>query len=290
MFSSNSTAHRTGVAAAVTVVGLSVGLVGTSSAEEQIDYVNLGDSFSAGSGVLPIAPGSYLACWQSGENFSRDIADAKGYGLTDVSCGAATTRDFTTSQYPGLAPQLEALSAETDLVTMTIGGNDNFTLVDAIVSCGTAAFTTGGKGSPCKDIHGDRFAEAIKNDTYPKLVAALNAVKDKAPNAKVVIAGYPWIIPESGGCFPQVPIAEGDIPYMRDLQATLNNAVRRAATATEITYADMSEASDGHDACKSPGVRWVEPAFGSRQLVPVHPNVLGEQKMAEQIMDTVDLP
>ena len=56
-----------------------------------------------------------------------------------------------------------------------------------------------------------------------------------------------------------MPIATGDVPYVHHIQWTLNDAVRRAAAATGTTYVNMNKVSEGHDACKPIGVRWVEP-------------------------------
>jgi hypothetical protein len=63
-------------------------------------------------------------------------------------------------------------------------------------------------------------------------VRALRAVRERAPEARVAILGYPWIMPASGGCFDRMPVAEGDVPYVRGIQAMLNDAVRRAAART----------------------------------------------------------
>ena len=58
-----------------------------------------------------------------------------------------------------------------------------------------------------------------------------------------------------------MPVAKGDVPYVRGIQATLNDAVRRAAEATGSTYVDMNAVAEGHDACQPIGVRWVEPVL-----------------------------
>ena len=58
-----------------------------------------------------------------------------------------------------------------------------------------------------------------------------------------------------------MPVATGDVPYLRHEQATLNDAVRRAAAATGATYVDLNKVSNGHDACKPIGTRWVEPVL-----------------------------
>ena len=218
------------------------------------------------------------------------IAADTGAQLKDVTCGAAETSHFFASQYPGVAPQLDALKADTQLVTMTIGGNDSGVFIDTILACGTAGLSTLGQGSPCKDRYGSSFEETINTTTYPALVKTLSAVKTKAPTARVAILGYPWIMPASGGCFAKMPIAQGDVSYVRGIQATLNDAVRRAAAATGSTYVNFSTVSNGHDACQPLGVRWVEPVLQGTNPVIVHPNALGESEMAAQTMRVLGLP
>jgi lysophospholipase L1-like esterase len=252
-------------------------------------YVALGDSYSAGSGVLPPDPTAPPECLRSILNYPHDIAAQTGAQLTDVTCGAAETSDFLNSQYPGVAPQLNAVQASTQLITMTIGGNDSNVFIDAIVDCGSAGVSTLGQGSPCKDKYGSSFDDTINNTTYPSLVNVLQAVRAKAPHAKVAILGYPWIVPPTGGCFPTMPVATGDVPYVRNIQATLNNAVKRAAAATGATYVDFSKVSQGHDACQPVGTRWIEPVVGTTQAVVVHPNALGESQMAAQTIKVLHL-
>lgn len=278
------------VAAAGALAGAGV-LAGAPSqaAVSSLRYVALGDSYSAASGVAPPDPTAPPSCARSILNYPHVIAGETAAALTDVTCGGADTQDYFSSQYPGVAPQLDALGADAELVTMTIGGNNNDTFVNAITRCGTAGLSTLGEGSPCKDRYGSSFADDIRTKTYPALVEALDAVHGKAPNAEVAILGYPWILPETVGCFDKMPIAEGDVPYLRGIQATLNDAVRRAAEATATTYVDMNAVSEGHDACQPIGVRWVEPVLQGTNPVIVHPNALGESEMAAQTMRTLGL-
>jgi lysophospholipase L1-like esterase len=272
------------LALAVACAIVAVALVAQAAQAAPLRYVALGDSYSAASGVLPPDLSAPPQCLRSIRNYPHVIAGRTGAQLTDVTCGAADTSDFFSSQYLGVPPQLDALRADTQLVTMTIGGNDSGVFIDAIVACGSAGLTTLGKGSPCKDRYGSSFEDTIRTTTYPSLVNALRAVRDRAPGAKVGILGYPWIMPASGGCFDRMPVAEGDVPYVRGIQATLNDAVRRAAAATGVTYVDLDAVSDGHDACKPIGVRWVEPVLQGTNPVVVHPNALGEAAMATQAM------
>jgi len=274
------------------LVCAAVALAGVASQAFQaapLNYVALGDSYSAASGVQPPDPTAPPECIRSLLNYPHVIAGKIGAQLTDVTCGGADTSHYFNSQYPGVAPQLDALSTQTQLATMTIGGNDNNVFIDTIVDCGSAGLSTLGQGSPCKDRYGSSFDNTINDSTYPNLVNALNAVHAKAPNAKVAILGYPWIMPATGGCYPIMPVAKGDVPYVRNIQATLNNAVKRAAAATRTTYVDFSTVSNGHDACKPIGVRWIEPVLTGTNPVIVHPNALGEANMAAQTMKTLGL-
>ncbi|MEU8694336.1 SGNH/GDSL hydrolase family protein [Streptomyces sp. NPDC048665] len=285
-------ALRRVVAAASALAGtLALGLTAApAQAATPLNYAALGDSYSAASGVLPVDLGNLL-CLRSTANYPHVLAARAGARLTDVTCGAAQTKDFTASQYPGVAPQADAVTSDTDLVTLTIGGNDNGTFINAVLDCGTAGVLSGGKGSPCEDRYGTSFEDAIDADTYPALKSALGAVRAKAPDARVAVLGYPWITPATAdpSCFARLPIAEGDVPYLHAIQAHLNAVVERAAEESGATYLDFSQASAGHDACKPIGTRWIEPLLFGTNIVPVHPNALGEQRMAEQAMSVLGL-
>lgn len=265
-----------------------------AQAAPPVNYVALGDSYSAASGVLPPDLTAPPQCLRSTRNYPHVIAEETGAKLTDVTCGAADTTHFFAEQYPGVKPQLDALGPDTDLVTMTIGGNDSGVFINAILSCGSTGLLAAGQGNPCEKQFGSSFEDTVRNTTYPSLVEALGAVRERAPAATVTILSYPWITPRSGGCFPTMPVAEGDIPYLRSLQTTLNDAVRRAAEATGVTYVDLNEVSEGHDACQPIGTRWVEPVVAGTNPVIVHPNALGEAAMAKQtikvLAETGDSP
>jgi lysophospholipase L1-like esterase len=259
------------------------------SRAEGLRYVALGDSYSAASGVLPPDPAAPPQCLRSVRNYPHVIAGATGAQLTDVTCGGADTADFFESQYQGVPPQLDALGPDTQLVTMTIGGNDSNVFIETVLACGSAGLLTLGQGSPCRDRYGSSFEETIRNRTYPSLVRALEAVRSRAPRSRVAILGYPWVMPPTKGCFEKMPVAEGDVPYVRGIQATLNDAVRRAAAAAGAKYVNLNRVSEGHDACQPIGVRWVEPVLQGTNPVVVHPNALGESEMAAQAMAVLHL-
>ena len=286
--SRRSRTTRLTVALVCTLI-VAVSAQAAQAAGSALPYVALGDSYSAASGVLPPDLSAPPMCLRSIRNYPHVIARQTGAHLTDATCGAAETTHFFSSQYPGVAPQLDAVKTDTELVTMTIGGNDSGVFINSIVACGTAGLSTLGRGSPCKDRYGSSFEDTIRTTTYPSLVNALTAVRAKAPQARVAILGYPWIMPATGGCFDKMPVARGDVPYVRGIQATLNDAVRRAASAAGATYVDLDTVSNGHDACQPIGVRWVEPVLQGTNPVIVHPNALGESEMADQAMTVLGL-
>jgi len=275
-------------AAAVAAITVVAATTPSQAAKGPLRYVALGDSYSAASGVLPPDPSSPL-CARSTANYPHVIAARTGAQLTDVTCGAAETKDFFESQYPGVAPQLDSVRRSTQLITMTIGGNDNSVFIGAIAKCGVAGLSTLGQGSPCRDQYGNSFRHDIRHTTYTALVKALHGARFLAPHARVAILGYPWILPRTDGCFDKMPVAKGDVPYLRRVQATLNDAVRRAAAVAGATYVDMSRVSEGHDACQPIGTRWIEPVLQGTNPVVVHPNALGERHLAKRTMRVLHL-
>jgi lysophospholipase L1-like esterase len=280
-------------AATVAAVAAAAGVVAAAPSSQAttspLRYVALGDSYSAASGVVPPDPTASPFCLRSTRNYPHVIAGRTGARLTDVTCGGAETRHYFTAQYQGVPPQLNAVKPDTQLITMTIGGNDSGVFINSIVECGAAGLSTAGRGSPCKDRYGSSFEDTVRTKTYPSLVQALKAVRAKAPQARVAILGYPWILPATVGCFDKMPVAEGDVPYLRHLQATLNDAVQRAAAATGASYVNLESVSNGHDACQPIGVRWVEPVLQGTNPVIVHPNALGESRMAAEAMKVLGL-
>ena len=265
------------------------GPTSAASSDRPLRYVALGDSYSAASGVLPPDPSAPPPCARSAVNYPHRVAQRTGAELVDVTCGGADTGDFFAAQHPGVAPQLEALTRRTELVTMTIGGNDSSVFINTILQCGAAGLSTLGTGSPCRDRYGTSFEDTIRTTTYPSIVKALRAVHRRAPRAQVAILGYPWIMPKAVGCFDRMPVATGDVPYVRRIQWVLNDAVRRAAAVTGSTYVSLNKVSEGHDACQPVGLRWVEPVLQGTNPVVVHPNALGEARMAARALRVLDL-
>jgi lysophospholipase L1-like esterase len=250
-------------------------------------YVGLGDSAASGP-VIPYQIPAPLGCWRSDHNFAHLLAQSFSVSLKDVSCSGAKTDHMWTSQDVFLGPnppQLDALSNETRIVTLQIGGNDiGFGgIVDACT-------TWSPYGHPCHDRYApnwpdgpDVLADRIAA-TAPKVAEVLQAIHARSPRATVLAVGYAAILPHTGyGCWPQVAIAWEDVPYLRATHEALNAMLRKRAAENNATYVDAYGASVGRDACRSVDVRWVEPTIPINPAAPLHPNARGMRGVAAAI-------
>ncbi|EGD55360.1 hypothetical protein SCNU_08881 [Gordonia neofelifaecis NRRL B-59395] len=244
--------------------------------------VHLGDSYASGAGTSPLVDDSPLLCQRSQENFGEVVGRARGLRVVDVSCAGATTDDLYTSQYDGVDPQLSALRPETAYVTLMIGGNDSALFTTLVGEC-TRLAQDDPTGSPClQKLGNEPFAE-IADRTMPAVAKALHDIRERAPHAKVFVAGYPWLTPEKTTCRPAVGIADGDAEYVHRVQARLNTAIAAAARLEGATYVDTAARSVGHEACSPRGMRWIEPQIGADTAIVMHPNVAGQRAIAEAI-------
>lgn len=265
---------------AVLVAAMLVALAAFAAAARAANYVALGDSYAAGP-IIPnqIAP---LGCLKSDHNYAHLAAPSIGLPLRDPTCSGATTADMTSPQETELGtnpPQFNSLDAETTRVSLTIGGND-IGFSEIALSCVTLnPFST-----PCKDKYDsggkDQIAERIAA-TAPKVAAVLQGVHSLSPSAKVFVVNYAAIFPETGfGCWPQMPIGFGDVPYLRSKEKELNAMLATQAAANGATLVNWYNASIGHDACKGSSTRWVEPVVPTNPAAPIHPNERGMQGAA----------
>jgi lysophospholipase L1-like esterase len=252
-------------------------------------YVALGDSYTAGPGIPNQTPDSG-GCGRSDHNYPHLVAAALAVArFTDVSCGSATTADMAGQQaLPGgltNGPQLDALSPRADLVTLGIGGND-VGFGEIILTCAAHSLLLP-ITAPCREHYtrsGDELGRRI-DETAPKVAAVLAAIRERAPAARVLVVGYPVILPASGpGCWPLMPVAVGDVAWLRTVQTRLNAMLAEQAAAAGAAFVDTYTSSVGHDVCRLPGRKWVEGLVPTAPASPVHPNALGMENTARQVL------
>lgn len=256
-------------------------------------YVALGDSYTAA--PLAADPAELLSggCLRSDQDYPALVAAAlHPSSFVNVSCYGAATADMTHPQRTlggSSPPQFSALSAADTLVTVQVGGDDiGFSRIAA--TCGTLSLADP-SGSPCQNHYSpggtSHLARAITR-TAPKIAAVLRGIRRRAPRARILLLGYPDILPASGhGCWPRVPIASGDLPYLRSVEQRLNAMLAAEAARNGASYVNTYADSIGHDACQPAGHRWVEGLVPTSLAIPLHPNALGEKAMARQVLATL---
>ena len=252
------------------------------------DYVALGDSFTAGPLIHPIRLDRPLGCVVSGRNYPARLAayfDVESY--TDVSCSGARSQHLRKPQKTALgtnAPQLEALSSETDLVTLGMGGND-FGLFGSMIATCTEVAKDHPRGQPCrKHFTNKRGVDTKMRDARRirgHIARSVRAIAKRAPDAKIVVVGYPRILPPIGTC-DEVPFAKGDYRWGDKVERRLNKSLRQGAKRNGATYINMYPASVGHDAC-SDGVSWVNGAeIDLLRAMSFHPYAKGMKGVARE--------
>ena len=105
-----------------------------------------------------------------------------------------------------------------------------------------------------------------------------------APHARILVVGHRIPSGERNGCWPEVAVARGDVPYLRGIETLLNAMLAAEAAAHGATFVNTYAPSVGHDACQHAGVKWVEGLIPTSLAVPFHPNARGEQAMAQEIL------
>jgi lysophospholipase L1-like esterase len=262
----------------------------TAGGGQTKSYVALGDSYTAGP-IIATQQQNPVGCLRSDHNYPHLVAAALQVSVfRDVSCSGAGTEDMTEPQdvNPGPAnpPQFDGLNKSTQLVTVGIGGND-IGFNEIVRACATADRSS----TPCQDryLRGsndeiqDRIAKA-----GPRIGDVLKGIRRRSPKARVFVVNYLSILPETGsGCWPQVPFADADVPYLRAKQHELNAELAKQAKARKAKLVDAFRASVGHDACQPLGVRWVEPIIGFSGAAPLHPNQLGMECTAVTALEVI---
>jgi lysophospholipase L1-like esterase len=261
------------------LLALLAGLAPTAPASQSPaqSYVALGDSFTAGPLIpLQIPP---FGCLKSSNNYPHLAAPDLGKPVfRDPSCSGAETEDMTQPQNVSPdgpnPPQFDSLDSGTRIVTIGIGGND-IGFSEIAQNCASPT----NSGTPCQDtyvVNGRDEMGARIAETAPKVAAVLRGIRSCARRADVYVVNYLPILPDQGpGCYPQIPVSDGDVPYVRSIQKRLNQMLAEQARANGATLVDAYTAGIGHDACKLPGIRWVEPVVPVNAAAPVHPNLGG---------------
>jgi lysophospholipase L1-like esterase len=250
--------------------------------------VALGDSYTAGDLVPLDLTARPLGCTRSTKAYPVLVASALKAHLVDAACGGAGVQYMTGAQQTSMGtnpPQLNALASGDAVVMFTLSGDDMgfWSTLDTCMELSVTNLF----GSPCQRHFTsggtDQLAARVTTETA-KITAVLAGIRARAPQARILVVGYPDLFPQRGGCWPAVPITNGDIAYLRSTELRLNAMLAADAEAAGATFVDTYTPTIGHDFCQSASVKDVEGLVPTSLAYPFHPNARGQAAMAAAVL------
>ncbi|MFE4372266.1 SGNH/GDSL hydrolase family protein [Streptomyces sp. NPDC056835] len=244
------------------LLGAVLALTGAATAQAAdsaaaVDYVALGDSYSSGvgSGSYDSASGS---CKRTPKAFPALWAAANApASFAFTACSGARTGDVT-------ANQLGPLNSGTDLVSISIGGNDAG-FADVMTTCVLQSEAT------C--LSRVAQARAFVDSTLPgNLNSVYTAIRSKAPSARVVVLGYPRFYQLNGTC--ATGLSEAERAAINGASDYLNAATAKRAADYGFTFADVAGAFTGHEICS--GSAWLHSVNWLNIGESYHPTAAGQ--------------
>jgi len=239
-------------------------------------YVAMGSSYAAGPGITTPADSPPTRCARSHDNYAHQVARRLGLDLVDVSCSGATTADVL-GAWRELPAQVEAVTPDTTLVTITIGGNDLNYVGDL-----NAASCRATGGVDCAAVTVPSAADYAADEQG--LHAIVREIRKRAAGARIVFVEYPVVLPAAGTCAtaPMTPDAADGLRTTAARLAALTDSVAKAENIDLVPFATRSA---GHDACAAdPWMAGYLDASGGRAKVPYHPNLEGMTAEADDIV------
>ncbi|GJM12629.1 MAG: lipase [Pseudohongiella sp.] len=236
----------------------------------------MGSSFAAGNGVAD----QLGVCGRSDHNYSNLVAAELGLNLTDVSCSGATTANILDTPQNGAVPQIEAVTSDTALVTITIGGND--------ISYTSSTFACSGTASSencAANLDQDGINAALEQ-LPTDLGTMFDEIKTRAPNAVVVFVAYPRVFPVDAQSCSELSLSADDTRFLAELGQKLEDVFVSVTNDKQVLLADPYVLADGHGPCSS-SERWVNGNYVADTGVRYHPTSRGHIEMAQLVLDVL---
>jgi lysophospholipase L1-like esterase len=216
-------------------------------------YVALGDSYAAGVGT----PDSTGYCGQSPQSYPSLYARQQHFPDAHIeACSGASTDDV-------VADQLDDLNAGVSLVTITVGGTD-VGFSDVMTTC-----VLGGDSACVDKVH--HAEDLVNGELGGKLAATFQAIKAKAPNAKLVVLGYPHVVEDGGACSLSEPKRRALNEGSDQLAAVTADQAAKAGAV----FADARPAFAGHGYCSRDA--WINGVTFPDTDGSFHPNTDGQR-------------
>lgn len=248
-------------------------------------YVAIGSSFAAGPMLPPAKPGGPARCGQSLSNYPTLLSEYFGMVLTDRSCSGATT-DNVLGPWGDIPPQIDAVTSQTRLVTLTIGGNDlNYVGNLFNATClyrAKQSLAAGGKPRSCAPVKVPTEYDYARDEM--QLMEIARRVRTQAPRARIVFVQYMTPLPPAGKLCADTPISDEHAAIIRQIGVRLAEITNRVAAANGALLVEMNQASATHTPCDT--VPWLigsPEGYDGRQGLQWHLNFAGMEATANDI-------
>lgn len=235
---------------------LALGALAAPSTAAADNYVALGDSYSSGVGTNSYTLSS--SCLRGVYAYPYLVSQQRANtSLSFVACSGATTTSLMSSQ-------IQAVNASTNIVTVTIGGNDigfsSLIVQCTLGSCSTALNNT---------------RAGLNTTLAPKLDTVYSAIKAQAPSARVVVLGYPRLF-SSSSCLGTSGISAQERTDANLLADAVDSVTAARAAAYGFTYKSAISSWTGHAVCSSSA--WLNGLNLFNTTESFHPNRNGNSQ------------
>jgi lysophospholipase L1-like esterase len=164
-----------------------------------------------------------------------------------------------------LTDQVAALTPDTELVTINIGGNDAG-FADVMTDCNL------GSDSSC--VSRNEEAQAFAQSELPgRLDGVYAEISSRAPSAQVIVVGYPRIYTLDGDC--SAGLSETKRTAINQSADVLADVTSARAAAAGFDFLDGRSAFSGHEIC-APGGDWWLNSITFPIEESYHPNASGQ--------------
>lgn len=204
-----------------------------AQAASSVDYVALGDSYSSGVG----APGQTGLCLRSPNGYPAQwVSRNAPKSFTNLTCSGAETGDVLSSQAP-------SIPSGTDLISITIGGNDAG-FASTVLSCQVSS------DAACAQTVANAEAD-IGATLGGKLDTTYAAIKAKAPSARVVVLDYPLLFDTSSSYCGLTGMSLAKRRSLNGGAQVLDDLIKQRAQAAGFTFSEVRDEFAGHGICAS---------------------------------------
>lgn len=221
--------RRSAFAAGLATMAMALGFTAIpadAAPPPQLDYVALGDSYASGHGAVPYTD---LKCFVSQKGYPAIADKLRDVKLTANAACSGWTMDQVLANLPVAALQ------KAEIVTLTVGAND-LNSTELLFACLPAP------SSPECLAARTRVATMLTDGSFAMELAALvTTIHTIAPDAKIVLTGYPYPLD------PSHPLAA----EVNSLADGLNAVIAGVAHFTnaqfgDVQYIDVTGAFIGH--------------------------------------------